>query len=393
MTWHFVNSTSSPEQAGESSAESFSDMSQSAPSNWRHTLGLCCCNDSGTGCSHGSPSGMMSAPSTGNPGPDGWMSSVVASPARTFPQQARVRESVEPGLASGLSSHGSLARYDRATASWRTAPCLLPEASTAFLGTWPRWGTMRNGVCWALATPERRTSGRGSGYWQTPVSDDSVERTKGKFNSRGEPKLSGQVMMWPTPVADRDRTTNYAQGGTSLGFAVRAFPTPNDSDHITRKTSASWKAKGRVNFVLSNPEVQATWPTPTARDWKQPGAAERAAERAQPLSEVVGNPHVYATPQARDYRTGQQSRSEDPDRTKNVNDQIGSQLNPTWTEWLMGWPLGWTATGHLSPTVFRAWLEGCVIVSPDSRPSATAKFLNVLPWPGGPSPADCEVVA
>jgi hypothetical protein len=30
--------------------------------------------------------------------------------------------------------------------------------------------------------------------WQTPVADDAVDRAKGKVNSRGEPKLSGQVV-------------------------------------------------------------------------------------------------------------------------------------------------------------------------------------------------------
>jgi hypothetical protein len=37
--------------------------------------------------------------------------------------------------------------------------------------------------------------------WQTPVADDAVERKAGKWNSRGEPKLSAQVKLWPTPTA------------------------------------------------------------------------------------------------------------------------------------------------------------------------------------------------
>jgi hypothetical protein len=37
--------------------------------------------------------------------------------------------------------------------------------------------------------------------WQTPVANDSVERAKGNYNSRGEPKLSAQVKNWPTPSA------------------------------------------------------------------------------------------------------------------------------------------------------------------------------------------------
>ena len=69
----------------------------------------------------------------------------------------------------------------------------------------------------------------------------------------------------------------------------------------------------------------------------------------------------WPTPQARDHRTGQLERYENPDRTKNLNDQIGGQLNPTWVEWLMGWPLGWT----------------------DLKPSATGKSRNAQRRHGG----------
>ena len=51
---------------------------------------------------------------------------------------------------------------------------------------------------------------------------------------------------------------------------------------------------------------------------------------------------LFPTPQARDFRTGQQERFSDPQGSKNLNDQIGGQLNPTWVEWLMGFPVGWT---------------------------------------------------
>jgi hypothetical protein len=63
----------------------------------------------------------------------------------------------------------------------------------------------------------------------------------------------------------------------------------------------------------------------------------------------------FATPQARDFRTGQQSRWENPERTRNLNDQIGGQLNPTWVEWLMGWPLGWTDCAASATDKFRQW--------------------------------------
>lgn len=33
----------------------------------------------------------------------------------------------------------------------------------------------------------------------------------------------------------------------------------------------------------------------------------------------------------------------------------GGQLNPTWVEWLMGWPLEWTALKPLEMDRFHEW--------------------------------------
>jgi DNA (cytosine-5)-methyltransferase 1 len=35
----------------------------------------------------------------------------------------------------------------------------------------------------------------------------------------------------------------------------------------------------------------------------------------------------------------------------------GGQLNPTWVEWLMGWPLGWTGLEPLETDKFRSWKQ------------------------------------
>ena len=45
----------------------------------------------------------------------------------------------------------------------------------------------------------------------------------------------------------------------------------------------------------------------------------------------------------------------------------GGPLNPTWVEWLMGWPLGWTDLKPLATARFREWLRqhgGCLVNSP-----------------------------
>jgi len=87
---------------------------------------------------------------------------------------------------------------------------------------------------------------------------------------------------------------------------------------------------------------------------------------------------IFPTPQSRDYRTGEGHRWENTkERSRNLNDKVAhdqgykliptpqtqglkecidgktyplkgnGQLNPTWVEWLMGYPLGWTDLNQL----------------------------------------------
>jgi hypothetical protein len=35
----------------------------------------------------------------------------------------------------------------------------------------------------------------------------------------------------------------------------------------------------------------------------------------------------------------------------------GGKLNPTWVEWLMGWPLGWTDLKPLEMDKFQQWQQ------------------------------------
>jgi hypothetical protein len=93
-------------------------------------------------------------------------------------------------------------------------------------------------------------------------------------------------------------------------------------------------------------------------------------ENVLALKSMNGTPiHTqFATPQARDFRTGSKDRWENPERTRNLNDQIGGQLNPTWVEWLMGWPLGWTDCAALATDKFRQWCRAHGISYDNPRP-------------------------
>jgi hypothetical protein len=87
------------------------------------------------------------------------------------------------------------------------------------------------------------------------------------------------------------------------------------------------------------------------------------AENRFPNLETMVGRRLWPTPGANEdsYRLGgdsQQSKSLGAIARKEALDQSpesGGQLNPTWVEWLMGWPLGWTDCAVLAMDKFQQW--------------------------------------
>jgi hypothetical protein len=89
-------------------------------------------------------------------------------PVKTSAPQVRVRASTESAAGSGVKWHGSFAKYDRDSSSWKTAQCSLLGDSDEFSETWPRWGLMLDGECWEDTTSEPPTVENESGFLPTP---------------------------------------------------------------------------------------------------------------------------------------------------------------------------------------------------------------------------------
>ena len=110
-----------------------------------------------------------------------------------------------------------------------------------------------------------------------------------------------------------------------------------------------------------------SWATPTTMDTlppKSPQALNKEATiarkgRSKPanLRDQVSNMKNWPTPATRDYKgangfeTSKKKMEEGlrahmgqlPNAVQHMEQiPIGGSLNPTWVEWLMGWPLGWT---------------------------------------------------
>ena len=127
--------------------------------------------------------------------------------------------------------------------------------------------------------------------------------------------------------------------------ASQMWPTPMRMDYAKeRMRSTQQKAGSRRSLDL--PSAVRLWPTPRANEYKDVLQSVPPSRQKDPgkcnLTQAVAMDQMLATPCARDYRTGQRKRYENQARANNINDQVGGQLNPTWVEWLMGFPPGWT---------------------------------------------------
>ena len=179
--------------------------------------------------------------------------------------------------------------------SWRKtyqdcSPVRLDGSSVPFSETWPRAGMTRSGTAYRLQPSAPLTDATASGSWPTPQAEDShhggrsaAPRQILKRIAEGRQLDLQQVVkmqMWPTPCAEDAKNVPYQKGDGGK----------------------------RYPMLLGAVAPERMWPSPNALDWKNRGSLE--------------------------YREGRQIQ---------LQTAVNGQLNPTWVEWLMGYPLGWTA--------------------------------------------------
>ena len=177
------------------------------------------------------------------------------------------------------------------------------------------------------------TKEKESGLWLTPSattistrSKESMEKRKKYRESIGRTtvppgNLAEQVQhghkathMWSTPTAfDRYNIQKprkkHPGGGQKPPLCQQVmWPTPT-SGRITQEMSPSQEKRNSLNLAQTVQVREGLWPTPTARDHKDTGVNTNY-EKAKKKGRLAGH--------------------------------AGGTLNPTWVEWLMGYPSGWT---------------------------------------------------
>lgn len=144
-------------------------------------------------------------------GVEWWTSLLADSRVKTSASRDLVPASKVIEADSGAKCGESLAKWDRASSSWKTHPRSHIEDSTKSLVTWPRWGMMLDGECWELSMPEHLTEGNASGLWPTPLHSEARQglqiRRPGKKGK--QQSLTTAVRLLPTPTV-QDAKNNGA---------------------------------------------------------------------------------------------------------------------------------------------------------------------------------------
>lgn len=253
------------------------------------------------------PSVETSAPSTGDPGAEWWISSLEGFRVRTYRTPDDGRASGESGADCGPSSPDWLAKFDPDTCSLKMSQrCLFEEWSESSV-TLPPSGTMRSGYVYRRQPWAPRTSASASSCW----------------------------------------------------------PTPNERDH---KGAPGKGCQERGGHQSSLPASVALWPTAGANDWKgtaapgqRRGQLDEAAEQLLCTPKTItGGPEKRKTKEARgsggiDLQTQVLSLSSHPVPPSENSGASSSpsvpkssrRLNPLFVTWLMGFPIGWLSSKPL----------------------------------------------
>ena len=168
-----------------------------------------------------------------------------------------------------------------------------------------------NGYVYELPTVARRITGIGGGAWPTPD-------TKGFVNE-------GSLAMLGKKCETLEEMNAMAYRAAASKKA-KHFPTPT----VTSGAQVAWdKTPGQTGGTTLAGYVKY-WPTPIASDNRDRGnMSNQSVQRRLEIGKQIGLSTAV----------------------KETSD--GGTLNPTWVEWLMAWPLGFTDSKHWATVKLR----------------------------------------
>ena len=233
------------------------------------------------------------------------MSLQAASPAKTS-QSRDTSEALRQSVVDcGQSAPVCLGSFDLDTPSLKTSQtCLMENGElglSEFFGTFPRSGMMRNGTVYQLPNLARTITEIASGLWPTPRAQEAKHAAPTEWEMNTEHAgTQGSLRVQVNKRSFYWRTPDIGGGGTPK--AILEGRTHRES--------------GQPIQVRLSDQVKM-WPTPRASEYKGVGPLDSKSHK-----HMLEKRYLCAVAQETEGVTG--------------------SLNPTWVEWLMGFPLGHT---------------------------------------------------
>lgn len=309
MTWVYVPLAYLAEQGGLISPPSGPESERSATSKMIPTPKPSSCLDSETVGYMRLPYGTTLELLTVSPGAERWIASLEAFPVKTSVSQENAPASKrEPEVGFGQSLPESFAKWDRDSSSWKTCQACLLMGLESFSETWPRWGLMLDGKCYQPQRLELPTCENESLLLPTPNAQGG-----------GVEQISRTKCEEKADVRDDGKKEFVADSQYDRVERGRRVSTPRQKSYGRNRVQSieSSGGKEQVRPLLATNAGKVRWATPTNHgNYNKKG-----------MSKTSG--YGLAT-------------------------QVGGKLNPTFVEWLMGWPVEWTALDSAATEWFRS---------------------------------------
>lgn len=270
-------------------------------------------------------SGAILEPSTASRGVESWIASLAA--IRVNRSQAQVSDLVKMIRDTyGLRSVESLRRSNLASCSSRMSQVISHWDLPTFSEIYKKWVSDVRRDCLQRRKSARRIDASDSLFSAWPTVTAQAEArvlTGAPRGSRKNPTIMDAVENWPTPRVSCANGKWVAKNGKDYGHletTAENWPTPRAACPGSRKEGTGGK-------VLE--EQAQNWPTPMAEDLQDAGSPNGMKTLAR---------------ETKNFQISHQDQetSTHGEESSNTMKNSRRRLNPVFTEWMMGWPVGWT---------------------------------------------------
>lgn len=317
-------------------------------------------------------SGRILRPSLGTAFTERYTSCLAAIRVSPFQQPDSAREQTTHAI-FGPSLQMELEECGQSSVSLRTSKDTSALDSEKSLESWKASVIEQRGDYSRRLKLARLTSESGSSSWPTAAARDYKGTSPGYlFRADGKCRVDqlpvavdqAEAGNWPTPTVQEagkiGNQANHGQPGLSNHPALRGKVMREKFE----KSRHGQVVPVSPSSLGSHPESldKSNWATPQARDFRSAeGSKERFNDpnRSKNLNDQM---KAWATPATRDTQgpRGKAAQARKGNPMDTLPNQLGARLNPRWVETLMGLSVGWTMPSCAAPATIAPTSSDCL---------------------------------